>query len=38
MQFLLSPQAQNKADDLGYVPLPADVLKKSRAAVARIGS
>ncbi|MFN7900448.1 MAG: phosphate ABC transporter substrate-binding protein PstS [Synechococcaceae cyanobacterium] len=38
MQFLLSPQAQNKADDLGYVPLPADVLKKSRAAVARIGT
>ncbi|MEB3199984.1 MAG: phosphate ABC transporter substrate-binding protein PstS [Synechococcaceae cyanobacterium] len=33
---LLSPAAQNKADDLGYVPLPADVLKKSRAAVARI--
>ena len=38
MQYLLSPAAQNKADDLGYVPLPGDVLKKSRAAVARIGS
>ena len=36
--FLLSPAAQNKADDLGYVPLPADLVKKSREAVARIGS
>ncbi|MFN6133514.1 MAG: phosphate ABC transporter substrate-binding protein PstS [Synechococcaceae cyanobacterium] len=38
MLFLLSPAAQNKADDLGYVPLPSDLVKKSRAAVARIGS
>ena len=36
--FLLSPAAQNKADDLGYVPLPGPVLKKSREAVSRIGS
>jgi phosphate transport system substrate-binding protein len=38
MLFLLSPAAQNKADDLGYVPLPGDLVKKSREAVARIGS
>ena len=38
MLFLLSPAAQNKADDLGYVPLPASVLKKSREAVSRIGT
>jgi phosphate transport system substrate-binding protein len=38
MLFLLSPAAQSKADDLGYVPLPSDLVKKSRAAVARIGS
>jgi phosphate transport system substrate-binding protein len=38
LQFLLSPAAQNKADDLGYVPLPSELVKKSRAAVARIGS
>jgi phosphate transport system substrate-binding protein len=36
--FLLSPAAQNKADDLGYVPLPSELVKKSREAVARIGS
>jgi phosphate transport system substrate-binding protein len=36
--FLLSPASQNKADDLGYVPLPGAVLKKSREAIARIGT
>ena len=37
MLHLLGP-AQNIADDLGYVPLRGDIVKKSRAAVARIGS
>ena len=36
--FLISPPAQNKADDLGYVPLPPNVVKQSRAAIGRIGS
>ena len=37
MLHLLGP-AQNIADDLGYVPLRGDIVKKSRAAVARIGA
>ena len=31
-------QAQNQADELGYVPLKGDILKKAKAAVARIGA
>ena len=34
---LLSPAAQNRADDLGYVPLHNSLLTASRKAVARIG-
>ena len=37
MLHLLGP-AQNIADDLGYVPLRGDIVKKARAAVARIGA
>jgi phosphate transport system substrate-binding protein len=33
---LLSPAAQNRADDLGYVPLQSSILAKARKAVARI--
>jgi len=36
--YLLSPAAQNKADDLGYVPLHSSILAASRKAVARIGN
>ena len=35
---MLSPRAQGLADDLGYVPLRDELLRKARAAVARIGS
>jgi ABC-type phosphate transport system substrate-binding protein len=35
--YLLGP-GQNLADDLGYVPLRGDILKKAKAAVARIGA
>jgi len=35
--YLLSPAAQNRADDLGYVPLSNSILSSSRKAVARIG-
>lgn len=35
--YLLSPAAQNRADDLGYVPLHNSILAASRKAVARIG-
>ena len=35
--YLLSPAAQNRADDLGYVPLSNSILSVSRKAVARIG-
>ena len=35
---MLGPKAQGLADNLGYVPLRGDILQKSRAAVARIGS
>ena len=38
MLYLLSPAAQNRADDLGYVPLSNSILPKARKAVARIGS
>lgn len=34
--YLLSPAAQNRADDLGYVPLHNSILAASRKAVARI--
>ena len=37
MLHLLGP-AQNQADELGYVPLRGDILKKAKAAVARIGA
>ncbi|MFM2080613.1 MAG: phosphate transporter substrate-binding protein PstS [Cyanobacteriota bacterium] len=37
MMYLLGP-AQNQADELGYVPLKGDILKKAKAAVARIGA
>ena len=37
MLYLLG-SAQNQADELGYVPLRGDILKKARVAVARIGS
>jgi phosphate transport system substrate-binding protein len=35
---LLSPTSQNRADDLGYVPLSPSISAASRKAVARIGS
>jgi phosphate transport system substrate-binding protein len=35
MLYLLGP-AQNQADELGYVPLKGDILKKAKAAVAKI--
>jgi phosphate transport system substrate-binding protein len=37
MLHLLGP-AQNQADDLGFVPLRGDILKRAKAAVARIGA
>ncbi|MFM9103260.1 MAG: phosphate ABC transporter substrate-binding protein PstS [Cyanobium sp.] len=37
MNHLLSPAAQNLADDLGYVPLRGAILKQSQAAVKKIG-
>jgi phosphate transport system substrate-binding protein len=36
MNFLLSPAAQNQADDLGYVPLKGAILTQARAAVKKI--
>jgi phosphate transport system substrate-binding protein len=38
ISYLLSPAAQDKADDLGYVPLKGAVLNKAKAAVNKIGS
>ncbi|MCP9773305.1 phosphate ABC transporter substrate-binding protein PstS [Synechococcus sp. Tobar12-5m-g] len=38
MSHLLSPAAQGKADDLGYVPLRGSILNSSKKAVANIGS
>ncbi|MFM8258741.1 MAG: phosphate ABC transporter substrate-binding protein PstS [Vulcanococcus sp.] len=35
--YLLGP-GQNLADDLGFVPLRGDILKKAKAAVAKIGA
>jgi len=37
LNYLLSDKAQAKAPSLGFVPLKGDILKKSRAAVKRIG-
>jgi len=37
MLYLLGP-AQNQADELGYVPLKGDILKRAKAAVAKIGA
>jgi len=34
---LLSPASQNKADDIGYVPLRGSVIDSSRKAVSKIG-
>ncbi|MFM7732649.1 MAG: phosphate ABC transporter substrate-binding protein PstS [Cyanobium sp.] len=36
MEFLLSPAAQGKADDLGYVPLRGSILSQAKAAVKKI--
>ncbi|MFM7360296.1 MAG: phosphate ABC transporter substrate-binding protein PstS [Cyanobium sp.] len=36
MEFLLSPAAQGKADDLGYVPLRGVILSQAQAAVKKI--
>ena len=38
MLHLLSPAAQDKADDLGYVPLKGSILNAAKKAVAKIGS
>ncbi len=38
ISFLLSPKAQGKADDLGYVPLRGSVLNSAKKAVGNIGS
>jgi len=35
---MLGPKAQGLADNLGYVPLRDDLLRKARAAVTRIGA
>ena len=37
MLFLLSPQAQNQASSLDYVPLKGNILAASKKAVAQIG-
>ena len=37
MNHLLSPAAQNLADDLGYVPLRGAILQQAQAAVKKIG-
>jgi phosphate transport system substrate-binding protein len=36
MDYLLSPAAQNKADDLGYVPLRGAILTQAKSAVNKI--
>jgi phosphate transport system substrate-binding protein len=36
MDYLLSPAAQNKADDLGYVPLRGAILTEAKKAVKKI--
>jgi len=38
ISHLLSPAAQSKADDLGYVPLRSAILNSAKKAVGRIGS
>ena len=38
LSHLLSPAAQGKADDLGYVPLRGSILSSSRKAIGNIGS
>ena len=38
ISYLLSPVAQGKADDLGYVPLRGAILNNAKKAVGRIGS
>ncbi|MFM7311557.1 MAG: phosphate ABC transporter substrate-binding protein PstS, partial [Cyanobium sp.] len=35
---MLGPKAQGLADNLGYVPLRGDILKRAKAAVAQVGS
>lgn len=35
--YMLSNKAQGLADNLGYVPLRGDILKKAKAAVANVG-
>ncbi len=37
LNYLLSDEAQDKAPNLGFVPLQGELLNKSRAAVQRIG-
>jgi len=36
--YMLSNKAQALADDLGYVPLRGDILKKAKAAIGNVGS
>ena len=36
LRYMLSPGAQSKADDLGYVPLKEGILKQARQAINRI--
>jgi phosphate transport system substrate-binding protein len=36
--YILSNKAQGLADNLGYVPLRGDILKKAKAAVGKIGA
>ena len=37
LNYLLSDEAQSKADSLGFIPLKGEILLKSKAAVKRIG-
>ena len=36
--YMLSNKAQGLADDLGYVPLRGDILKKAKAAIGKVGA
>ncbi len=36
--FMLNNKSQGLADNLGYVPLRGDILKKAKAAIANVGS
>ncbi len=38
LNYLLSDTAQNKASNLGFVPLPGNILSKARNAVQKIGN